>query len=262
MIKVHSLHIYPIKGMMGSSVTSAKVLERGFEHDRRYMLIDKNGTFISQRKHPQLVFFQPQIVNDSLIIKNKNRSINIPLYSTLENTIETTIFEHVVPATEVSHDANSWFSSILEEDVRLVKMTKKDIRHKDLIKGPKRVEVSFADGYPYQIAGTASINKLNTLLERPIGLDRFRPNIVVETTVPHIEDSWEDIKIGKAELLVIKSCARCPVSTVDQILGIKSKEPLKTLATYRKKENKVYFGANAISRRDSHIDIGDTVVVL
>lgn len=262
MIKVRSLHIYPIKGMMGSSVDSAKTLERGFEHDRRYMLIDKNGTFISQRTHPQLVFFNPKIVNDQVIVEHEDKSFKISPSSPLRHTVETTIFDQLVPATEVSQSANDWFSSILEEDVRLVKMTKNDIRYKELIKGPKRVEVSFADGYPYLIIGTASLDKLNTLLKEPIGMERFRPNIVVETTEPHVEDRWNDIQIGNSELFVVKACARCPVVTTDQKLGSRSKEPLRTLASYRRKEKKVYFGANAISRRDSCINIGDEVVVL
>jgi len=261
-IKVVSIHIYPIKGMQGIAVNSAKVLERGFEHDRRYMLIDRHGTFISQRGHPQLVFFYPEIVNDELVVKHHDTSINIPFSASLENTIETTIFKHSVPATEVSHEANDWFSSILGQDVRLVKMADKDIRYKKLIKGPEQVEVSFADGYPYLFAGTESLKVLNSKLEHPVLLNRFRPNIVIETEEPHIEDSWDEIKIGEVGFLVIKTCARCPVVTVDQSNGLRSKDVLKALSTYRKKEKKVYFGVNAISRADGHVHIGDEVIVL
>ena len=262
MIKVISLNIYPIKGMQAVSMESVRVLERGFEHDRRYMLVDHKGTFISQRTHPELVFFQPQIMDDELIVRHNDESINIPLNSTLENTIETTIFDNPVSATEVSLSANKWFSSKLGQDVRLVKMTKNNIRHKQLIKGPAQVEVSFADGYPYLILGTESLNHLNSKLDDPISINRFRPNIVVETKVPHIEDSWEKIKIGNAGFLIVKSCGRCPVVTIDQSSGIRSKEPLKTLATYRKQDKKVYFGASAISREESMVYIGDEVVVL
>ncbi len=248
--------------MQGISVQSSKVLERGFEHDRRYMLIDEDGIFISQRTYPELVFFRPEVIDNHLFINHKNKSISIPLASSLQNTIDTKIFDNPVPATEVSHEANTWFSSILDQNVRLVKMRGNDIRLKELAKGPKQVEVSFADGYPYLIAGTKSLNYLNTKLENPISLNRFRPNIVVGTTEAHIEDTWGGIKIGEVEFLIIKSCARCPVVTVDQSSGVKSKEPLKTLVTYRKKENNVYFGANAISRGEGYVHIGDEVVVL
>jgi len=248
--------------MQGSSVESANALERGFENDRRYMLIDKEGTFISQRTHPELVFFYPQVSQESLTISYKNKSFKIPLNSILQNTIATTIFDKPVPATEVSNEANSWFSTIMNQDIRLVKMGEKNIRHKNLIKGPDQVEVSFADGYPYLIIGTASLKNLNSKLAQELGFERFRPNIVLETHDPHIEDTWDDVKIGEGQFLVVKSCARCPVVTVDQVNGIKSKEPLKTLASFRKKENSIYFGANAISRKVSSIRVSDEVTIL
>lgn len=262
MIKVNSLYIYPIKGMMGTTVNSIKALERGFEHDRRYMLIDEHGTFISQRTHPILVFFKPEILGNELIVKYKNESIKVPLSTSLLNTINTTIFEKLVQATEVSKDLNIWFSSKLGQDVRLVKMRKHDVRHKKLIKGPEKVEVSFADGYPYLIAGTESLDHLNTLLEDPIAFDRFRPNIILRTTEAHIEDTWEEIIIGNVDFQVIKPCGRCQVITIDQQSGLKLKEPLKTLSTYRKKDNMVYFGANTICRTEGVIRIGDEVVIL
>jgi hypothetical protein len=261
-IKVISLHIYPIKGMMGLSVNSATALERGFEHDRRYMLIDEYGTFISQRTHPNLVFFRPEILGDDLIVHFKTESKQVPLSASLGNTVNTTIFDNLVKATEVSEEMNLWFSFLLNQKVRLVKMSAHDIRYKELIKGPKEVEVSFADGYPYLITGTGSFDHLNTLLKESIDYNRFRANIIVETTEPHIEDSWDEITIGNVNFHVIKPCARCQVVTVDQSSGLKSKEPLKTLSTYRKKDNKIYFGANAICLKDGRIGIGDEVVFL
>ena len=207
--------------MMGTSVNSARTLERGFEHDRRYMLIDENGTFISQRTHPILVFFKPEIEGNNLIVHFKNESKLISLSTALSNTINTTIFDNLVQATEVSKEMNVWFSSLLNEKVRFVKMDKQNVRYKELIKGPKKVEVSFADGYPYLIVGTESLDQLNRNLEEPIEFDRFRANIILETTEPHIEDTWEEITIGVVGFHVIKPCARCQVITVNQQNGIK-----------------------------------------
>lgn len=248
--------------MQGSIVEQARVLERGFENDRRYMLVDESGTFISQRTHPQLVFFRPKIVKNELIIKYKNDELSISLDNSTEQKIETKIFEHAVPATVVSDVANSWFSMCLGQDVKLVKMLQEDVRHKKLVKGPEKVEVSFADGYPYLIVGEASLKSLNNQLDQPVPISRFRGNIILETDQPHVEDSWEAIEIGAASFFIVKPCARCQVITIDQDTGVRGTEPLKTLSTYRKQENKVYFGANAISRADSIIRIGDEVVVL
>jgi hypothetical protein len=248
--------------MQGISVKSAKVLERGFEHDRRYMLIDEHGTFISQRTHPILVFFKTEIFKELLIVKYKNKSIQVPLSTSLPNTINTTIFENIVQATEVSKDLNNWFSSILNQDVRLVKMSTENVRHKKLIKGPEKVEVSFADGYPYLCLGTASLNHLNSLMDKSIEMNRFRANIILETIEPHIEDTWEKIVVGDVNFHVIKPCARCQVITIDQSTSERSKEPLKSLSTYRKKDKKIYFGVNAICLEEGIIHIEDEIVVL
>jgi uncharacterized protein YcbX len=248
--------------MQGVEVSSCKVLERGFEHDRRYMLVDENGTFISQRTHPNLVFFFPQIIDNQLHVAYENSSIRIPLEASLQNQIKTRIFDDLVTATEVSMDANQWFSSIFGQNVRLVKMGKENVRRKELTKGPKQVEVSFADGYPFLMVGTESINYLNSKLQKPLSLSRFRPNIVIRTIDPHAEDNWEKIKIGEVEFLVVKPCARCPVITVDQSSGLKSKEPLKTLATYRKAANKVNFGVNAIRMGEGTVHVDDDVYLL
>ena len=248
--------------MKGVSVESVKVLERGFENDRRYMLVDEEGTFISQRTHPELTFFEPRIDNKDLVVNYKKQTFSTSLSTSLNQTIQVTIFEHTLSATEVSEESNEWFSSILNQNVRLVKMCKKDVRYKKLIKGPEEVEVSFADGYPYLILGSASMNNLNDRLEDAVNINRFRANIIVKTDTPHIEDTWDDIVIGNARFLVVKPCARCQVVTIDQNSGELSKEPLKTLSTYRRKENKVYFGANAISRRDGYVHVDDQVVIL
>ena len=96
------------------------------------------------------------------------------------------------------------------------------------------------------ILGTESMNELNNRMETALNINRFRPNIVVETIIPHEEDEWEDIVINEASMRIVKPCARCVVTTIDQSTGMKGKEPLKTLAQYRKRDNQIFFGANAI----------------
>jgi len=260
--RISALYIYPIKGMQGMSVREAKVLERGFAGDRRYMLVDEKGTFLSQRTHPQLVFFYPTLQVDTLTVKYRDQVIHIPLDQSMGNHIQTTIFEQKVSATEVDPTVNDWFSTMLNQQVRLVKMEPQNVRYKKLIKGPKQVEVSFADGYPYLIIGTESLKALNRKMENQVEMNRFRPNIVVDTDEAQIEDTWEEIQIRKIKFLVVKPCARCQVVTIDQSTGQKSTEPLKTLSTYQKRDNQIYFGVNAIGRKEGKIRIDDEVVVL
>ena len=259
---VESINIYPIKGMKGTKVKSAVTLERGFENDRRYMLIDKNNTFISQRSHPILALIHPEILNGKIRISYNEKSFSFLLTQTGEEIVEVSLFENMVSGTLVSKEIDEHFSMMLNDNVRLIKMNENNVRNKKLIKGPASTEVSYADGYPYLITGTASLDQLNVKLDQPVLMDRFRPNIVVGTQVEHEEDNWDSIQIGNAKMMIIKPCARCPVVTINQQTAGKSKDTLKTLATYRKKDNKVFFGANAISLGNSQISVGDEVFAL
>ena len=248
--------------MKGTEVKSAVTLERGFENDRRYMLMDSNNTFISQRSHPKLALIHPEIIDEKIVISYNESSFSFPLSQTKDEAVYATLFENEISGTLISGQVDEYLSELLHDDVRIIKMEERNVRDKKLIKGPASTEVSFADGYPYLIAGSASLECLNEKIGEPVLMDRFRPNIVVETQVPHEEDNWESIQIGNAMMMVIKPCARCPVVTINQQNAVKSKDTLKTLSTYRKKDNKVFFGANAISLGDSQISAGDEVVAL
>jgi uncharacterized protein YcbX len=146
--------------------------------------------------------------------------------------------------------------------VRLVKMTDISKRPKRLFVPPYKTTLSFADGYPYLILGEESMNQLNAKLEQPVRADRFRANIIVSSSIAHEEDEWKGLNAGNAQLQVIKPCARCVMITVNQQTGETGKEPLKTLAGYRQKRNKIYFGANAICTEDGIISVGDRLEMI
>lgn len=261
-MKVSGLYIYPIKGMKGVSVNLAHAEERGFENDRRYMLIDSKRQFISQRTHPILTQITPEVHTNTMMVSfhGQTNPLQFDLAASTDAFVTAQLFEHLVPGRLVSSIADRWFSEVLGEDVSLIQMTVDEIRRKKLVKGPEQTEVSYADGYPYLIAGTESLNQLNGKLTDPVGMDRFRPNIVVDTIHAHEEDRWCTVDVGSARFMVIKPCARCPVVTVDQSTGIMSKAIMKTLANYRKIDNKVYFGANSICLQNGIVRVGDDVV--
>jgi uncharacterized protein len=119
--------------------------------------------------------------------------------------------------------------------------------------------VSFADGMPYLVIGQASLDELNTRLEIPVPMDRFRPNLVFTGGKAFEEDDWDKVKIGDAVFKITKPCARCVMTTVDQTTGKKNKEPLKTLSTYRNVKGKVMFGQNMLLLEGEKIRVGDLV---
>jgi len=253
--------------MRGISLNASKLQTEGLEHDRRWMLVNDAGTFISQRSHSELTKFIPSMVGDQMTISYGDSKMTIDTNALSDNHIDVTVFDSSMVATEVDPICSAWFSDQLGESLRLVKVSGQTNRIKDFEKYlpkdigdlPSETRVSFADGYPYLILGTASMDQLNRKMDKDLDIDRFRANIIVETNEPHIEDSWSHIEIGSERLYVIKPCARCQVPTIDQQTGVKGKQPNMAMATYRKAGNKVNFGMNAVALTKGMITIGDAV---
>ncbi len=258
---IKSIHIYPIKGMGGIDVDSARVLERGLEYDRRWMLVDEKGNFITQRTDARLALFGCKLTQ-FLEVAYNGEIIKIDKEEYSEVKMQTTVWESEVVAYEVSLEVSDWFATRIGFPCHLVRMVDEFDRYKELIKGPVRTKVSFADGYPYLIIGSASLTGLSKQVGDVVPSNRFRANIVLDTIVPHEEDSWDTFELGTAKFEVIKPCARCNVVNIDQSNGLVHKEPLKTLSKYRKVGNRVNFGANTICLEEGRINVGDKIKVL
>lgn len=272
-MKIEQLTIYPVKSLRGISVSSAKLEKRGLEYDRRWMLTDSNYEFISQRTHPLLALIEVAIQDDKLQFSyphSKPVSIEIPAYPLQKGPlVEASVFDEKCQALPVSTEADQWFSKILDDDYRLVYMPEESRRLVNQAHASPNDIVSFADGYPILLVGESSLADLNAKLEEPVSMNRFRPNIVISGEIPFGEDYWDYFKVNDLLFRGIKPCSRCIMTTVDQEKGLKSGvEPLKTLSTYRNKDNKVLFGLSLIwehlkwnSAEDPLIRIGDEVVV-
>lgn len=258
---IKSLHIYPIKGMGGIELKESKLLERGMQYDRRWMLVDMDGEFITQRTVPRMALFQCMI-DIKLNVSFEGSSISIEMDEYSDVKILTTVWENEVYAYEVNTNLSDWFSAQLDISCRLVRMVDQWNIYKKLIKGPKETKVSFADGYPYSIVGTASLDELSKRLAEEIPANRFRANIIVNTLIAHEEDLWDVLRIGDTKLQVIKPSARCLVVNIDQKSATIKKQPLKELTLYRKQENRVNFGANTICLVEGIISVGDTLHVI
>lgn len=262
------IFIYPIKSLGGISVQAAKVEQRGLQYDRRWMLVDKNGMFLTQREYPQMALLQVYINDDRLEVKHKTKTIT-PLQLPLSNIqtpthsrIAVNIWDDVVIAKNISIDADSWFSDALGFDCRLVFMDNDSIRFTERKYFDEPQQVSFADAYPFLIIGQESLNELNRRLKKPLTINRFRPNFVFSGGKPFIEDSWKDFMIGNLKFCAVKPCSRCVITTIDPDTAEKENEPLETLAKFRKVGNKVMFGMNAIGYDEGVVKVGDRVEML
>ncbi len=257
---IKEIHIYPIKSLGGISLPHAHVEERGLQYDRRWMLVDKEGTFLTQRENPQLAKFSCSIQENELEVNYGKEKIRFSMDQSIESIERVKVWSSKLKAPEVDPVVSEWFSEHLQTPVKLVAMTPISKRAKRLFVPPYSTSLSFADGYPILLLGTASMDTLNEQCPEIIPANRFRANIFLNTDAPHIEDEKISFSLGQARLKVIKPCARCTVITIDQSNGEKGKEPLKTLAKYRLRRNKIWFGANAICLQEGLVSIGDAII--
>lgn len=266
MLTLSEIYIYPIKSLGGISVESGIVEHRGLKNDRRLMLVDKNGIFFTQRDFPQMALLQPSIFNDELTVVDQrdNSSVKISLNNNSGKSLKVEIWGDVCSAVKISKDADDFFSEALKFKCSLVFMPEEEKRFVDREKKYVNEEyiVSFADGYPFLIIGQSSLDDLNSRLEIPLPINRFRPNFVFTGGKPNEEDNWNDFQIGEVTFCAVKPCARCVITTTNQKTAERSQEPLRTLATYRKDGNKVLFGMNLISKNLGTVSTGNAIELL
>lgn len=262
MLTISELNIYPVKSLRGISVKSAKVTDRGFQHDRRWMLVDHHGNFMTQRQYPQMSLINVKIEPDGLKVYHRNKNLGkhfIPFNISKSKVINVPIWEDTCSAILVGRDSDKWFSEALEVECSLVYQPDESQRPVDKKYSREEDLVSFADGYPFLMIGRASLDDLNSRLDEPLPMNRFRPNIVFSGGEPFSEDKMEKFQIGAVTFYGVKPCARCAITTTNQETAERLAEPLKTLATYRKFENKVLFGMNLLHNGRGKIKVGDSI---
>ena len=257
--------IYPVKSLAGIACDSLVLTDRGARGDRRWMLVDNGGRFISQREWPKLCLMRMLMADDGFeIVAPNGESLLVPFAIESGTTREVSIWSDIASAIESPLQINQFFSRALDMSCSLVYMPEDSHRYVDSTYAGDGQLTSFSDAFPLLLIGSSSLLELNRRLKMDgqleIGWDRFRPNIVVATDEPHVEDSWAEFRMGEAEAIGVKLCSRCVMTTVDQTSGMTGKEPLKTLAQYRSMKNKIMFGQNVIAQQGT-IRVGDTVSV-
>jgi uncharacterized protein len=241
------LYVYPIKSCGGIPLEASEVDERGLRHDRRWMLVDETGRFMSQRRFSRMALIGVRLERDSLVVDAPGMPcLEMPLEPQGERLVLAGVWNDLVEVSPVSDDAHRWFSEFLNVRCRLVYLPEGSLRPVDPTSGGPRDQVGLADGFPFLLVSEASLAHLNARLEQPVPMNRFRPNLVVRGCEPFAEDDWKLVRIGPITFRVVKPCARCAITTVDQKTAKAGKEPLRTLARFRKIDNKVLFGQNLI----------------
>jgi uncharacterized protein len=262
-LKIHSLHVYPIKSCRGIDLKTAELVETGIKYDRHWMLVDEQGNFLTQRQLPQMAGISCQILDQSLIVTADNEdSLEVPLEQTPAGSKSVNIWNDTCKAAIVSTQASAWFSKVLGLACELVYLPESEKRQVD----PRYAEpgkiVGFADGFPLLIVSLASIELLNEKLEQKVSIDRFRPNIVIEGCPAHAEDDWHKIAIDNIVIQLAKPCSRCVIPSIDQHSSQKHPTILKTLATYRRSGNMIFFGQNGLHNRNGILTTGHPIQLI
>jgi uncharacterized protein len=262
-MRVAELHIYPVKGAAGIAVPRLGLEAAGPADDRRWMIVDAGGGFVTQREHPHLVLVRVTLEPDALVLQSPAAgTARVPRQA--DGAVRRVrVWGDEVDAVDTGDAAADVLSRHLGLPVRLVHLPDWSVRPVDPDYGQPGDRVSFADGFPLLLIGQASLDALNARLAEPVPMLRFRPNVVVRgAAAAHAEDTWRAVRLGSVECDVVKPCARCVVTTVDQATGVTGAEPLRAMAQYRRWDGKVWFGQNVVHRGTGTLAVGDDVQVL
>ncbi|WP_433179257.1 MOSC domain-containing protein [Actinoallomurus sp. CA-150999] len=267
-VVVRELNVYPLKSGGGTPLSSAELLPEGFRHDREFMLVRPDMRHLSQRETPRMALLRPSYDGVKLTVElagdvAPSAGDVTPLAHVAHSdgpVVDVTVHGKPCQGVDQGDEAAEWFTDVLGRECRLMHFTGRRPT------GTGGGTVAYADGYPLLVTSVESLDELNSRLDEPLPMNRFRPSIVVEGLGAWGEDSVRRLHVGGVELELVKPCTRCVITTTDQETAVKAREPLRTLATYRTQtlpdgERGVVFGQNAIPRTLGTITVGDTVTV-
>lgn len=265
LIQLSGLTTYPIKSAAGVTLSQSPVTTRGLSYDRRWMVCDRNGQFLTQRKFPKLALIQVAVAETLRLSiagarESAQAALELPVVPPGANPVAVDVWGDDCIAWSMGDEAAQWLSDFLGLEAQLVYMP--DSTHRPTDHGRFDTPNSFSDAYPFLLISDASLAELNGRLQQPVPMNRFRPNLVVTGCDPFAEDTWKQIKIGGIVFDVAKACSRCSVPGVEQSTGEPGKEPLKTLATYRRWDHAIWFGQNLIAHGEGTLAVGDEVQIL
>lgn len=260
-MQISSIYIYPIKSLDGISVKSAELTPRGFKNDRRWMLVDENNQFITQRNITDMCFFDVLQGNSSFTIHHRKTSQTITLSEETAQgkEISVTVWNDTVKAKTVSTKLDDYFSSHLKQKCSLVEMPASTLRLVDKEYAFNNEIVSFADAYPVLMLGEEALKLLSNKTGREMSALRFRPNLVFSGGAAHEEDNFGVFSVGETQLRNAKLCGRCVIPTIKPESGEIEKEVNTILAQYRTIQNKIMFGINCLVNKTGQITIGDAI---
>ena len=271
--EVSGLAFHPIKGAAATIAEEVDFTELGMEYDREWIVCSPEGSFMSQRKEPQLAVVKPSIVDNSLVVEAPGMERLAVDLATGGEEKAVDFFKKAGTGQSQGKEAADWFSQFLGKDAELFRVAQpRPVKPECQVPGAT-TQVGFADSFPLLVVSEASLSELNTHLESPIPINRFRGNIEVsgEDLEPYDEDYWREIKIGNLTVFIVRACARCPVPNTDQTTGVRTDRPVTAaLKSTRRGIDPVneskgeFFGQNGVHvfEPGTTIRVGDKISVV
>ncbi|MVF12706.1 MOSC domain-containing protein [Ketobacter sp. MCCC 1A13808] len=258
-MRVTQLFIHPVKSLGGISVQSYAVDRFGPQWDRRWMVVDEQGRFITQRQYAKMALIRTSMDQDQVTLtvpdgselQFSSREFNY------ETPVTVSVWRDQCVALEGRAELSEWLSNQLGIPCRLVFMPEQSRRLVDTAYAENRETVSFADGFPLLLTTEESLQDLNLRLGYTVGMNRFRPNLVLDGEQPWQEDTWQRLIVGEAEFVVAKPCSRCAIPTIDPETGSKQPEVFRTLKQFRQQDGQVFFGQNLLVSKPGVVRVGD-----
>ncbi len=261
-LRITGLYHYPVKSCAGLALDSARITPYGLERDRHWMVVDGQGGFLTQRRFPAMALIRVGLVTAGLELQAPGMEPLVVAAQNAQRPLDVQVWQDRVQGLDCGDAAAQWLSHYLGLPCRLAALGPELHRPVDPDYDRFDSQVAFSDGYPFLLISEASLADLNSRLETPVPMGRFRPNIVVAGCEPYAEDGWRVLRIGELRLHVVKPCSRCIIPTIDQQTGERGREPMGALLGYRRIGGKVCFGQNLVHEtKVGALRLGDRVVV-
>lgn len=257
-----ALYRYPVKSLRGEECESLEVGPRGLRFDRHWMIVDAQRRFLTQRQRARMSLIAARADTGGTLHLQSAGMPDIQVRMAEGARAPVTVWGDTLDAIDAGPQAAAWLSEFLGLECRLVRFPADQVRQVDPDFANPSDQVGFADGFPFLLIAQATLDDLNARLADPVPMLRFRPNLVVGGTEPNAEDHWRRIRIGDLSFRVAKPCSRCIIPTIDPATAQRGSEPLRTLMTYRRRDNKIYFGQNLIHDATGRLAVGMPVEVL
>jgi len=261
-MRLSGIRVYPIKSCMGFEPSAWPLDELGLAHDRRWMVATPDGEALTQREYPRMALIRPEIRGTRLVVSAPGMDdLLLPLVPMGGVEVGVRIWDWQGSGWAPSPEGDAWFTNYLGLMARLLYCPPELAQEVSRTWSPEGGRAAFTDGFPLLLIGQGSLAELNRRLSEPLPMNRFRPNLVVEGSEPFAEDTWRGFRVGAVPMSVVKGCARCVLTTTDQATAERGPEPLRTLATFRRWDGKVWFGQNVVHRAPGELRVGDKVEV-